>query len=126
MVAASKCTSLSAAAWTQGLLQLLSGNHLAHFATLLLFLPCSHHTFETSCPALCHTCSVGAVALALSATPRPHGCQALASARTARAPAGRTTTKHGVYSNRKLGQGRTATTLLLLPIVTIYKYHSAS
>ena len=71
MVAASKCTSLSAAAWTQGLLQLLSGNHLAHFATLLLFLPCSNHTFEISCPALCHTCSVGAVALA-AAQPLDH------------------------------------------------------
>ena len=71
MAAASKCTSLSAAAWTQGLLQLLSGNHLAHFATLLLFLPCSHHTFETSCPALCHTYSVGAVALA-AAQPLDH------------------------------------------------------
>ena len=127
MAAASKCTSLSAAAWTQGLLQLLSGNHLAHFATLLLFLPCSHHTFETSCPALCHTCMQhGCSGTCSSATPRSHGCQALASARTAQAPAGRTTTKHGVYSNRKLGQGRTATTLLLLPIVTIYKYHSAS
>ena len=127
MVAASKCTSLSAAAWTQGLLQLLSGNHLANFATLLLFLPCSNHTFETSCPALCHTCSVGAVALA-AAQPLDHTAARhlplLALLRRLRGvpplpSMGCTTTKHGVYSNRKLGQGRTATTLLLLPIVTI-------